>query len=145
MEIADTLDFLLGRWAIARFVTDHRSGTEGRFEGSLTIALAPSDQGTRASYDEAGTMYFGGHEGPASRRLELVRLDNSVVMLHFTDGKPFVDLDLRRGRWTSTHPCRADHYEFFTGVRSPDEVEESWKVRGPAQDYDAVATLRRIG
>jgi hypothetical protein len=145
MEIADTLDFLLGRWTLERFLTDHRSGTEGRFEGCLTVARAPSDQGARASYDEAGTMCFGGHEGPASRRLQLVRLDSAVVMAHFTDGKPFVDLDLRRGTWTSTHPCRADHYEFFTIVRSPDEVEELWRVRGPAKDYDAVATLKRIG
>jgi hypothetical protein len=144
MQIVDTFDFLLGEWALERSLTDHRSRTAGRFEGRVTIAEGLSGHGGRARYDEVGTLRFGGHEGPASRCLELVRLENTVVMLHFTDGKPFVDLDLRSGMWRGDHPCGEDHYEILTVVRSPDEVEERWRVRGPTEDYDAVATLRRL-
>jgi Family of unknown function (DUF6314) len=144
MKIVDTLNFLLGQWTLERFLTDHRSGINGRFEGSVTIAGALSGHGPRAHYDETGILRFGSHRGPAARRLELVRLESTVVMLHFADGKPFVDLDLRSGTWRSIHPCGEDHYETVTVVRSPDEVEEHWRVRGPTQDYDAVAILRRL-
>jgi hypothetical protein len=148
VKIADTLSFLLGQWTLERFLTDHRSGTDGRFEGRVSIAGAPSGQsagsGPRAHYEEVGTLRFGRHVGPASRRLELVRLESTVVMLYFHDGNPFVDLDLRSGRWRSTHPCGEDNYEILTVVRSPRELEEQWRVRGPNEDYDAVATLRRL-
>jgi hypothetical protein len=148
MKVVDTFSFLLGKWTLERSLRDHRSGTDGRFEGSAAIVQAPSGgkagDGPRARYDEAGTLRFGRHEGPASRSLELVRLQSSVVMLYFTDGKPFVDLDLRNGTWRSSHPCGEDHYEIVTVVRSPGEVEEHWRVRGPTEDYDAVAILRRL-
>jgi Family of unknown function (DUF6314) len=148
MTIADTLTYLLGQWSLERSLTDHRSGTDGRFEGIVTVAGAPPGQiaadGPRARYDEAGTLHFGNHRGPAARSLELVRLESTVVMLHFTDGKPFVDLDLRSGTWRSCHPCGEDLYEMVTVVRSSDEVEERWRVRGPTKDYDAVAILRRL-
>jgi len=148
MKVVDTLSFLLGKWTLERVLTDYRSRTDGRFEGSATIARAQSGQdsalGTRAHYDEKGTLRFGRHVGPASRRLEFVRLESTIVMLHFTDGKPFVDLDLRSGAWRSTHPCGEDHHEIFTVVRSPGQVEEHWRVRGPTKDYDAVAILRRL-
>ena len=150
--VVDTFGFLLGKWTLVRFLRDHRSGTDGRFEGSATatIVQAPSggnavaSAGTRARYDEAGTLRFGSHVGPASRSLELVRLESAVVMLYFTDGKPFVDLDLRNGTWRSSHPCGEDHYDIVTIVRSPGEVEEHWRVRGPTEDYDAVSVLRRL-
>jgi hypothetical protein len=147
MKIVDTLNFLLGKWTPERFLTDHRSGTDGRFEGSVSIAGAPSGQsagfGTKAQYEEVGTMRFGRHVGPASRSLQLVRLESTIVMLYFPDGKPFVDLDLRSGTWRGIHPCGEDVYEILTVVRSPSELEEHWRVRGPTEDYDAVAMLRR--
>jgi hypothetical protein len=148
MKIVDTLSFLLGQWRLERAFTDQRSRTEGRFEGSVTIAGTPSGRGAefgpRAHYEEVGTIRFGSYEGAASRSLELVRLESAVVMLYFTDGKPFVDLDLRSGTWRSTHPCGEDDYEILTDVRSTDELEERWRVRGPTEDYDAVAILRRL-
>jgi hypothetical protein len=148
MKVVDTLSFLVGRWTLERSFTDHRSGTQGRFEGNATITPSSSGLGAglgpRAHYDETGTIRFGSYEGPASRSLELVRLESAVVMLYFTDGKPFVDLDLRSGRWRCTHPCGEDSYEILTIVRSPSELEEQWRVRGPTEDYVAVATLRRL-
>jgi len=144
MEIDDTFGFLLGRWTLERFMEDRRSGIDGRFEGHVTISGAPSGRDARAHYEEAGTLHLGSHGGPAARHLELVRLQSGVVLFSFTDGKPFVDLDLRSGKWRSSHPCGEEHHEIFTVVRSPGEVEERWRVRGPTEEYDAVATLRRL-
>jgi hypothetical protein len=148
MQVVDTLDFLRGKWSLERFLTDHLSRTSGRFEGSAAVVNRPSgtNGGSRvqARYDEAGTLRFGHHMGPARRSLEFVRQESSVVMMYFTDGQPYVDLDLRSGTWRSLHPCAEDHYEIVTVVRSPDEVEERWRVRGPAKDYEAVTMLRRL-
>jgi hypothetical protein len=148
MRVVDTLSFLLGTWTLERSLTDHRAGTHGRFEGSATFAGAPSGQnaadGGRAHYDEMGTLRFGLHTGPAFRSLEYVRLESTIVMLYFTDGGPFVDLDLRSGNWRSVHHCGEDRYEIVTTVQSPSEVDEHWRVRGPTKDYDAIAILRRV-
>jgi Family of unknown function (DUF6314) len=149
MEIDDTFSFLLGRWTLERVLTDHRSGTDGRFGGTAVIAQAQSGQkgplDPRARYDEDGTLRFGRHTGPASRHLELVRLESAAVMFYLADGTPFVDLDLRGGTWRSIHSCGEDHHEIVSVARSLSEVEEHWRVRGPTTNYDAVAILRRAG
>jgi hypothetical protein len=68
-----------------------------------------------------------------------------TVMVYFTDGRPFVDLDLRTGAWQSNHLCGDDRYEIATFVRSRNIVQERWGVQGPTTDYDAVTTLLRVG
>ncbi len=89
-------------------------------------------------------MQFGTHIGRARRNLEYVRRDDATVMLYFTDARPFLDLDLTPGVWQSTHLCGDDRYEISTFVRSRNVVQERWRVTGPATDYDAVTTLRRV-
>jgi len=147
MDNVDTLEFLLGTWRVARSIEDHRSGTRGSFAGTASLARAPSAGGfalgTRAHYEEVGELSFGDYVGPARRSLEYVRLDNGALMLHFTDGRPFVDLDLSAGAWQSTHLCADDRYEIATFVRSRNIILERWRVRGPATEYDAATTLRR--
>lgn len=149
MVINDTLGFLAGRWNLARSLQDHRSGIAGSFEGTAVLAEAqPGTRwpaGARAYYRETGELRFGYHRGPAQRSLACTRLDNGAVMLHFAGGRPFIDLDLRNGLWRAAHPCGDDYYEITTFVRSRDVVHEHWRVRGPAKDYDAIATLLRTG
>jgi Family of unknown function (DUF6314) len=149
MVINDTLGFLTGRWNLTRLLEDHRSGIAGSFEGRAVLAGAPPGNrlsaGARAHYQETGELRFGCHHGPAHRSLEYIRLDNATVMLHFADGRPFTDLDLSTGAWRATHLCGADHYEITTFVRTRDVVQEHWRVRGPAKDYDAIANLSRTG
>jgi hypothetical protein len=146
MVVSDTLDFLVGTWTVDRSIEDHRAEVSGSFRGTAVLAGLPAGEGaaivSRASYQETGELRYGDHTGPASRRLEYVRL-GGAVMLYFANGRPYVDLDLRSGRWRTEHPCVADLYEVLTEVRSPDEVYETWRVRGPDKDYDAVTTLRR--
>jgi uncharacterized protein DUF6314 len=147
--INDTLGFLAGRWSLTRSLQDRRSGIAGSFEGTAVLAGAqPGTQlpaGVRAHYQEIGQLRFGCYRGPAQRSLECTQLDNGAVMLHFAGGRPFIDLDLRNGLWRAAHPCGDDHYEITTFVRSCDVVHEHWRVRGPAKDYDAIATLVRTG
>ena len=145
--VSDTLEFLVGTRAVERSIEDHRSGISGHFEGQAVLVGHPAQQpaGTvpRASYQETGELRFGGHAGPARRGLDYVRR-GGAVMLYFTDGRPYVDLDLRSGTWRAAHPCVADLYEVTTIVRSADELQELWRVRGPDKNYDATTTLRRI-
>lgn len=67
------------------------------------------------------------------------------MLLHFSDGRPYVELDLRSGAWQAVHDCGADRYEIETVVRSASTIEERWRVRGPAKDYTALTTLTRVG
>jgi hypothetical protein len=147
MEIPDTVGFLLGTWDVDRSIADHRSLVSGSFRGTAVVAAEPRPGpggGSRARYEETGELRFGSHAGPASRRLEYAAArDGGAVSVRFADGRPFVDLDLGGGRWQAVHQCGADRYELTTVVRSHDVVEERWRVRGPAKDYDAVTTLTR--
>jgi hypothetical protein len=148
MVVIDTLDFLVGTWTVERSIEDHRSGISGYFQGRAVLVGSAAEEGTaavaRASYHEAGELRYGAHVGPAWRSLEFVRL-SGAVMVYFTDGRPYIDLDLRSGAWQGEHQCVADHYEVRTVVRSLDELHELWRVRGPDTDYDATTTLRRAG
>jgi hypothetical protein len=65
-------------------------------------------------------------------------------MIYFVDGRPFVDLDLRTGAWRSAHVCDEDRHEIATLVRSRDVVEERWRVRGPATDFEATTIHTRM-
>ena len=146
--IADTLSFLIGNWDIRRSITDHLSATDGSFAGRATLVVQGDGRGPgrpdEALYRESGNASFGTHTGPATRELRYVRRGESAVMLYFSDGRPFVDLDLTRGEWRSLHPCGEDRYETVTIVRSENTVEERWRVRGPAKDYEAVTFLTRL-
>ena len=152
MDVADTLGFLVGRWRVERLIDDHRQGVEGSLKGKATLVELPSEPPSergpgpriRARYDEDGDLRFGSHVNHAQRSLEYHRLDDAAAVLHFPNGRPFVDLDLRTGAWRSVHLCGEDRYQIATLVMSPDVVQERWWVRGPTKDYDAVTTLTRL-
>lgn len=147
-EVADTLDFLLGGWAVERTLTDYRSGLRGLFHGTADLRVPLPGSGPacpgHARYEEAGLLRFGGYQGTAVRRLDLLRLPDAAVAINFTDGRKFVDCDLRSGSWSAEHRCGKDRYELTFSVRSPDVFDEHWRVLGPAKDYTAWTTLRRL-
>jgi Family of unknown function (DUF6314) len=148
MRIQDTLGFLLGTWALSRSYADHRSGAHGTFNGQAVLALitpAGTDPALeRARYEEAGQLCLGSYLAPAARRLEYRRRPGGTLMTYRPGGEPFVPVDLASGTWQAGYPCGGDQYEIRVVVRSADVVEESWRVRGPAKDYTAVATLSRV-
>jgi hypothetical protein len=146
MEIFDPLEFLSGSWDIVRSITDHRTDLQSSFEGTGTFAPVLSDDGSVTvpmRYDEIGVLHLGDHHGEARRSLDYRLVSRSVVMLYFTDGRPFVDLDLTDGRWTSSHPCGEDLYDISTLVTSETTVEERWRVQGPSKSYEAITSLTR--
>jgi hypothetical protein len=140
--VTSTLEFLLGSWSVDRTIKDHRAGTAGSFTGTATLRPDRADP-SRADYVESGTMSYGIYQGPARRELEYRGRPEGTVEVRFADGRLFVVLDLRRPSWSGVHPCRADRYELATEVLDADTVEERWRVRGPAKDYDAVTVLTR--
>ncbi len=150
--VHDTLSFLLGQWRVSRTIEDHLGDVDGSFRGTATWTEVPGTgtewggpgRGVVARYEEAGDLTLGERILPAQRNLEYRGVGEGAVMVYFSDGRPFADLDLRGGAWASTHLCGADTYETATAVLGADLVEERWRVRGPAKDYDAVTILRRV-
>jgi len=143
--VASTIDGLLGTWAVARTIEDHRTSTRGTFVGTATINPLDADDDPavvrRARYVEDGELCFGSHVGPASRALTYEELAEGVLRLRFEDGRPFVEVDLSSGAWEGVHPCGEDVYAITMVVHSPERREELWVVRGPAKDYDAHTVL----
>lgn len=146
MEVGDTLGFLLGRWSIRRSLVQ-RDGGRASFVGTGTYTEhSGCDRGRRqARYEEVGELVFASYSGAAGRSLHYAAAPGGgPVAVHFSDGRPFVDLDLSTGSWTARHPCAEDEYEIATRVLAPDVLEERWRVRGPTKSYDAVTTMARL-
>jgi hypothetical protein len=140
MHLDDTLSYLTASWRLERRITDHLARTAGSFAGSATVRAA----GRRARYEERGRLRFGGYDGQAHRRLDLVATAGGAVAVQFADGRPFFELDLVNGTCVAVHPCRQDRYELDFEVRSPDVLLERWRVTGPLKDYEAQTTWRRL-
>jgi hypothetical protein len=144
----DTLGFLIGTWQVTRTIDDRRAGIAGSFSGTAVIAGAPGADllvpGAGARYAETGTLRYSTHTGPARRSLDVTRCDSGAVLLSFTNGLPYIELDLSTGVCERRHPCAEDTYDSTIVVRSADVMEERWLVRGPAKDYSAITVLRRL-
>jgi Family of unknown function (DUF6314) len=142
MRVTDTLAFVRGGWQIDRVLTDHRTGTRGRFTGHALVVPAP-DQPGEWHYTETGELCFAAHTGPASRRLRYQGLPDGTVAVRFADGRPFYVLDLRTGQAQAEHGCGPDQYLLSHRVLGTGLLEEEWRVRGPAKDYRALTRLAR--
>jgi hypothetical protein len=148
---AGTVAFLSGRWQADRELTDFRSGQRGRFRGTATFAaglpdgLPGGERGDVLCYQERGELRFGGHVGPASRRLLYRPEPDGTAEVLFADGRPFYMLDLRSGYWQAEHPCGSDHYLVTVRVLGPGEFTEQWQARGPGKDYEMTTTFGRLG
>jgi len=68
---------------VRRWLRDRRSGECGEFVG--TASFVPDGVGLR--WTEEGRIHFGGHEGPAGRRLAIVPQDGGWLVA-FADGRP---------------------------------------------------------
>lgn len=148
MEIADTFEFLLGRWSLDRTLTDGRSGDLGSFRGTGELRPAtPASVFGRdcvARYQELGRLRYGSYDGTARRTLDYLRTDGGAVVVNFSDGRRYIGLDLRNGVCQAEHPCGDDLYEIGFRVCARDLIEERWRVRGPRKNYEARTVWRRI-
>jgi hypothetical protein len=138
---ATTVDFLHGDWNVVRHISDHLTGAVGEFRGEASFTRAGSD----LTYREDGELRFGGHRGPASRSLLYRELADGSADVRFADGREFYRLDLRSGTCSAEHPCRADQYRVTVTRLSRDSFAETWRVTGPAKDYELATTYTRTG
>jgi hypothetical protein len=129
---------LSGRWSVRRRLLDLRSGREGDFTG--TASFEP--EGGRLRWAETGRMRFGGHEGPAERRLSIVRGPDGWTV-EFEDGRPFHPLDLATGACAVEHRCGDDLYAGEYRLLGPDALDVRWRVTGPRKDQEILTTYRR--
>lgn len=143
MRVPDTLGFLAGSWRLSRSLTDHRAGASGSFTGTARFEAVAGWR--ELSYLEEGELRFGGHRGPATRRLLWRALPGGPADVRFPDGRRYCLVDLRPGSWDARHPCGRDLYRISYRVLGPDQFQEHWLVRGPAKEYEAAATLTRCG
>ncbi|MFD7664523.1 DUF6314 family protein [Streptomyces sp. NPDC059788] len=134
--VPDTAEFLAGWWTVDRTVLDVRTGTQGTFRG--TAHFRPEGPGDGAApgvllHVEEGELTWNGATTPATRTLRLCPRPDGTADVTFADGRPFHDLDLRTGHWTTRHPCAADLYQGEFTVVSPGEWHLRWRVGGPAK------------
>jgi len=121
---------------VRRWLRDRRSGECGEFVG--TASFVPDGAGLL--WTEEGRIRFGGHEGPAGRRLAIVP-EGSGWLVAFADGRPFHPLDLEGG--PVEHRCGADRYAGAYRLRDPDTLEVRWRVTGPRKELEIETTYRR--
>jgi hypothetical protein len=115
---------------------DRRSGRSGAFTG--TARFEPAGDGLR--WTEEGRVRYGGHEGPAGRRLAIVP-GGDGWRVEFEDGRPFHPLDLDGGR--VEHLCGEDRYAGSYRLRDRDTLDVRWRVTGPGKDLEIATTYRR--
>ncbi|MFJ2738303.1 DUF6314 family protein [Streptomyces sp. NPDC087440] len=142
--VADAAAYLGGYWSVERVVRDLTGGVEGRFVGTADFRSTEEAPGGALAHVEEGRLDWDGRTFPASRTLRLRPRDDGTAEVDFADGRPFHDLDLREGVWTTVHPCAADRYEGTFTVRSADEWHLEWRVTGPAKDQVLRSVYRRL-
>jgi hypothetical protein len=143
-DAASTIDFLSGDWIVARSIVDHRAGQIGSFRGLASVRPCAELGDTRAlTYAESGELEFGSHRGPAARSLLIRDAGDGTADIRFADGREFYRLDLRSGSDVAAHPCRADKYDVTVTRLSADSYSETWRVTGPAKDYELRTTYTR--
>lgn len=137
--VPDPARYLAGTWRLTRRIEDLAAGLTGTFTG--TGRFRPDGPGLR--YDERGELVFGTHRGPAWRAYRYWPDGDGRLAVEFDDGRHFHDLDLTRGYWEVTHPCRADAYSGAFRVLDADRWTQDWRVRGPAKDQRLYTEFRR--
>ncbi|OIV38382.1 hypothetical protein BIV57_06030 [Mangrovactinospora gilvigrisea] len=132
-------------WSIEREMEDRITGERGTYRGTAVFAHVDddADPGT-VQHAENGEMTWRGVTRPAGRVLHLHPREDGTARVTFADGRPFHDLDLREGRWTAGHPCRADQYSGAFEVLGPDGWQVTWTVTGPAKDLVLTSFYTRI-
>jgi hypothetical protein len=139
--VDDLASFLRGSWRIDRDILACGRTTVGRFTGTGTFAVDAAAPGL-LRYQEHGTLQFGTHEAPASRRLGY-HVAGGRAEVVFADGRPFHDLDLRAGSHDAEHACGDDLYRGRFEVVSDHSWFHEWSVVGPRKDHLIRTTLDR--
>lgn len=139
----DAMRYFLGRWTMERRLHDRRAGRTYTVSGTAEFCLT-DDDGVLA-YAETGEI-TGDGQPPAAveRRLTWHDEGGSRVLIRFADGRDYLRLDLGTGHADGVHPCAPDTYLVTLTIEDDDAWTETWDVTGPAKDYTAVTSGRRL-
>lgn len=137
--VPDLADFLVGSWSLRRTILASDGQRLGEFTGSGEFTPA----GTVLEYRERGTLRFGGYQGSASRELRYHVTGPGQAAVYFDYGDFFHELDLRRGYWNTSHPCRDDLYRGEFEVLDSGTWWQCWEVSGPTKNHVLRTRFRR--
>jgi hypothetical protein len=118
-------------------MVDVRDGLEGEFGGVATFDAV--DHGL--SWEEHGRLRLGRYDGPAGRRLRVVRTGDGWAV-EFADGRPFHPLDLTGA--PVLHVCGEDRYRGVYRLVAPGRLEVAWSVTGPSKEQRIDASYERL-
>lgn len=128
--VDDATRYLLGRWTVRRRLADLRSGGRGRFDGLASFTPDASDG---LAYREEGELVWPTHTGHAGRELHFTDRGTGRLLVAFSDGRPFHELELVPDGFTAVHRCGSDLYVGRFVARSELAWTSCWWVRGPAK------------
>ena len=138
--IADLTGYFAGEWRLDREILTADGEPAGEVAGTATFTEADG----ALVYFEEGQLRLGGYTGPVSRTLHYRPVGPGRAAVHFDHGGFFHDVDLREGRWSAEHPCRADFYRGEYRVLDAGRWRQEWAVRGPAKDHLIVSRFSRV-
>ncbi|WP_263252756.1 DUF6314 family protein [Saccharopolyspora rosea] len=137
--VTDLTAHFAGWWGVDREIVDPAGAQLAVFTG--VASFTPDDDAL--VYRERGTLVMGENQASATRVLHYRLRGPGRADVHFDHGGFFHDLDLRTGRWSASHPCRADLYRVEFLVQDPDTWWQEWAVTGPAKSYTSTTEFRR--
>ena len=140
-----TCNDFIGRWSIARRITDHLCNHERFFWGEAEICR--DDQ--QFVYREQGDLKLENDKSIAATQSYIWIPKSSVAFeIFFKDGRYFHKLDLRiasdKSKYATEHVCKPDFYQVqydfarFPGWRS------NWRVTGPLKKYEIYSIFQYI-
>ena len=139
--VADLPAHFAGKWLLEREITTADGAPAGEVTGFATFT---EDSGVLI-YHESGQLRLPAYTGPVTRTLHYRPTGPGRADVHFDHGGFFHEVDLREGRWDTTHPCRDDLYRGSYRVLDADRWRQEWAVRGPAKDHLIVTRFHRVG
>ncbi|MEQ8664385.1 MAG: DUF6314 family protein [Rhodospirillales bacterium] len=140
-RIGDLRSFLAGEWRLDRDIDDDRLGQNGVLHGLARF----SQSGDGLAYREVGRLTFGDYADDVSRDYRYDFPEKAVARISFADGRPFHELDLRRGKAAVRHLCGDDIYNGVITADSPDRWTATWTVNGPRKAIRIASVFRREG
>ncbi len=145
VEVEDLFAYLAGDWLLSRTINDLRLNMPGAMEGRAAFSPRDGEVGDPGlAYREEGELRFGTYREMVFRAYDLTFPDRHLARVRFTDGRPFHDLDLRRGECRVEHPCGEDIYRGRFRAESADVWTSDWFITGPSKELTLENRYRRV-
>jgi hypothetical protein len=133
-----TPDAFEGQWRLERQIDDRRAGHTAQFSGVARIVRDAEGW----AYAERGRLCLPGQAAiQAERRYQWRPRSDTVIAVHFDDGRFFHDMPLAGG--TAAHWCDPDQYDVTYDFTGWPLWSSLWVVRGPRKAYQMMSRYAR--